>query len=261
MDLGLNGRVVLITGGSKGIGLACAAAFLEEGARVAIASRSADNLAQARNHLQNRGWQVLTVQADLSRPEDAAAMAEAVENQLGPIDVLVNAAGAARRTALADLTPAAWHAAMEAKYFTYIHAMDAVLRRMAERGRGAVVNIIGMGGKVANTYHLPGGAANSALMLATVGVAQGYAPKGVRINAINPGSTLTERLEKAIALEAATQGLSKEEVLRARQARVPLGRFATPEEIAAVAVFLASEKASYVTGAIIPMDGGATPII
>ncbi len=110
-----------------------------------------------------------------------------VERDIGAIDVLVNSAGAARRSAPADLDAAAWHAAMDAKYFSYIHPLDAVLKRMAARGRGAVVNIIGSGGKVANPVHLPGGAANAALMLASTGLAAAFAPKGIRVNAINPG--------------------------------------------------------------------------
>jgi NAD(P)-dependent dehydrogenase (short-subunit alcohol dehydrogenase family) len=139
--------------------------------------------------------------------------------------------------------------------------MDAVLSAMAKRGKGAVVNIIGMGGKVATPIHLPGGAANSALMLATVGLANVYGPKGVRINAINPGATMTERVQEALKLEAKTRGLSEDEVLARRQAKVPLKRFATPEDIANLTLFLASDKASYVTGAIVPMDGGSNPVL
>jgi NAD(P)-dependent dehydrogenase (short-subunit alcohol dehydrogenase family) len=139
--------------------------------------------------------------------------------------------------------------------------MDAVLPAMAKRGMGAVVNIIGMGGKVATPIHLPGGAANSALMLATVGLANVYGPKGVRINAINPGATMTERVQEALKLEAKTRGLSEDEVLARRQAKVPLKRFATPEDIANLTLFLASDKASYVTGAIVPMDGGSNPVL
>ena len=101
-------------------------------------------------------------------------MIATAEAELGPIDVLVNSAGAARRYAPADLDADAWHAAMDAKYFSYIHPMDAVLKRMVARGRGAIVNIIGMGGKVANPVHLPGGAANAALMLATTGLAAAF---------------------------------------------------------------------------------------
>jgi NAD(P)-dependent dehydrogenase (short-subunit alcohol dehydrogenase family) len=150
---------------------------------------------------------------------------------------------------------------MDAKYFTYIHALDAVLKRMAPRGRGAVVNIIGSGGKVGKPVHLPGGAANAALMLATTGLAAAFAPKGIRINGINPGSTLTGRVESGLAVEAKMTGIAADELLKRQQAAIPMGRLGTPEEVARVAVFLASDAASYVTGAIVPMDGGAGAVI
>jgi NAD(P)-dependent dehydrogenase (short-subunit alcohol dehydrogenase family) len=175
--------------------------------------------------------------------------------------VLVNSAGAARRYAPDDLDAQAWHAAMDAKYFSYIHPIDAVLRRMVARGRGAIVNIIGQGGKVANPVHLPGGAANAALMLATTGLAAAFAGKGVRINGINPGATLTGRVQEGLAAEAKMTGLPEAELIARNQARIPLGRLGTPEEVARVALFLASNAASYVTGAIVPMDGAANPII
>ena len=176
MDLGLNGKVVLVTGGSKGIGLACAKAFLAEGAKVAIVSRSKVNLVAADRQLKAAGQagEVVKVAADLIDPANARRMVAEVEQALGPIDVLVNSAGAAKRTPADDLTPEAWRAAMDAKYFTYVHAIDAVIKGMASRKRGAIVNVIGSGGKVASPTHLPGGAANAALMLATAGLANAY---------------------------------------------------------------------------------------
>ncbi len=257
MELNLRNRAVLISGGSKGIGLACARAFLEEGARVAIVSRERANLERAAAQL----GQVETIAADLVQADQAQRMLREAESAIGPIEVLVNSAGAAKRYAPDDLHAQAWHAAMDAKYFTYIHAMDAVLRSMRDRGRGNVVNIIGAGGKVATPIHLPGGAANSALMLATVGLASVYGRFGVRINAINPGATLGERVREALELEAKARGSTAEQVLEQGQARVPLGRYAEPREIASVALFLASDQAAYVTGAVIPMDGGVNPVI
>jgi NAD(P)-dependent dehydrogenase (short-subunit alcohol dehydrogenase family) len=261
MDLGLAGRVVAVTGASKGIGLACAAAFLAEGARVALVSRSRANLDAALASLPASACPPLVVVADLVDAASALAAIDSIEARLGPIDVLVNSAGAAKRYAPADLDAAAWHAAMDAKFFSYIHPTDIVIRRMAARGRGAIVNIIGAGGKVANPVHLPGGAANAALMLATTGLAAAFGPKGVRVNGINPGGTLTGRVQEGLAVEAKMTGLTPDELLARAQAKLPLGRLGTPEEVARVALFLASDQASYVTGAIVPMDGGANPVV
>ena len=261
MNLGLRDKVTLVTGGSKGIGLACAQAFLDEGARVAIVSRQPQNLEAARQHLNVNAERLLLVAADLTQPASAMAIVQQVEAGLGPVEVLVNSAGAARRSLPDETDVAAWHAAMDAKYFTYVHAMDAVIRGMAARNRGVVINIIGMGGKVPTPTHLTGGAANAALMLATVGLAKVYAPKRVRVLGINPGPTMTDRLKEALRLEARAQRMSEEEALAKGQAMVPLGRYATPEDIANLALFLASDRASYLTGMIIPMDGGASAAI
>jgi NAD(P)-dependent dehydrogenase (short-subunit alcohol dehydrogenase family) len=261
VNLGLKGKVVIVTGGSKGIGLACARAFLMEGGRVAIVSRSPANLDAALRDLAAPADDLIAIPCDLIGRAVANAMVAEVEQHLGPVDVLVNSAGAAKRYLPEDLSPEAWHAAMDAKYFTYIHAMDAVLSAMGKRGKGVIVNIIGMGGKVATPIHLPGGAANSALMLATVGLANVYGPKGVRINAINPGPTITGRVREALKLEGERRGLSEDEVLAQLQAKVPLKRYAAPEDIANLTLFLASEKASYITGAIVPMDGGSNPVL
>lgn len=261
MQLELEDKVVLITGGSKGIGLACARGFAAEGARVAIASRDARNLEAAVRTLANEGFTAFAVAVDLSHADDARAMAETVERELGPIDVLVNSAGAARRTPAPELRAADWHDAMNAKYFPYIHAMDAVVPGMAARGRGAVVNIVGMGGKFATPTHLPGGAANAALMLAGTGLAAAYAAQGVRVNTINPGGTLTTRLQQGLEADARLAGVSVDAARERSVQRVPMGRLGEPGEVADVAVFLASARASYVTGALIAMDGAATPVI
>jgi NAD(P)-dependent dehydrogenase (short-subunit alcohol dehydrogenase family) len=257
MDLGLHGKAVLITGGSKGIGLACATAFTAEGARVAICSRDLGNIDRARATLPG----VLGVAADLTNAEAAAAMVEDVERQLGPIDILVNSAGAARRTPPDELTAAAWRAAMDAKYFTTINVIDPLIKRMAARGQGVVVNIIGVGGKVALPVHLAGGAANAALMLATAGLGTAYAGRGVRVVGISPGLTETGRVAEGLAAAARLANVSVEEAYRQAVARIPIGRPATPVEIANTALFLASAQASYITGVTIAMDGGQNPTV
>jgi NAD(P)-dependent dehydrogenase (short-subunit alcohol dehydrogenase family) len=132
---------------------------------------------------------------------------------------------------------------------------------MASRKRGVIINVIGAGGKLASPVHIPGGAANAALMLVTAGLANAYGGQGVRVNAVNPGATLTDRLKQGLEAEAKLEGVTPEEALRRATARVPLGRLAEPDEIAAAVVFLASDRASYITGAIVAMDGAAAPIV
>ena len=261
MDLGLAGRAVLVTGGSKGIGLACADAFAAEGARVAICSRSEEHLAVASRALAARGHSVLALPADLSRQGVAGDLVSKVEASIGPLDVLVCSAGAARRTSPAELDEAAWHAGMDAKLFPTLHAMQAALPGMAARRRGAVVAIVGQGGKTAIPTHLSGGSANAALMLATAGLASAYGPSGVRVNAVNPGTTLTDRAAAAFRAEAERLGVTEERARAMREEQIPLRRFARPEEIAQVVLFLASDRASYVTGAVLSMDGGTAATV
>ncbi len=259
MDLELKDKVVWVTGGSKGIGLACARAFLAEGAKVAITSRSKVNLTLAARALGKD--HVVTAAADLIEPAAARAVVAEIEGRLGPVDILVNSAGGAKRVGPDDLSNEAWRAGMDAKYFTYVHAIDAVIKGMAERGRGVIVNVVGTGGKVANPIHLPGGAANAALMLVTTGLAKAWGRKGVRVNAVNPGSTMTDRVKGALEAEAKLAGTSEAEVKAASEARIPLGRYGKPAEIADIVLFLASDRAAYVNGAIVAADGGASGVL
>jgi NAD(P)-dependent dehydrogenase (short-subunit alcohol dehydrogenase family) len=257
MDLRLKDKKVLITGGSKGIGLACAKAFIAEGARVALVSRSEENLKKAKASLRD----AYVISADLTSAEAAAAMVEKVEKEFGALDVLVNSAGAAKRTDADDLTPAAWRAGMDAKYFSYINVIDPVIKRMGKRGTGAVINVIGSGGKVASPTHLAGGAANAALLLATAGLAYAYASKGVRVVGVSPGVTRTERVAEGLKAEAKRANVSVEQAEKQMVARLPMGRPAEPEEIADIVVFAASERGRYLTGANISTDGAASHVV
>ncbi len=257
MELGLEGKVVLVTGGSKGIGLACASAFAAEGARIAICSRSRDNVERSRAELKG----AFGVAADLIDAEAAAAMIEAVESHVGPVDVLVNSAGAAKRTPADELTPAVWREALDAKFFSYVNVIDPMVKRMAARGSGVIVSIIGGGGKVASPTHLAGGAANAALMLATAGLGAAYAGRGVRVVGVSPGLTETGRVAEGLAAEARFSKISVDEARQRSVARIPIGRMASPREIADAVLFLASSRASYVTGVTLSVDAGQNPVI
>ena len=150
---------------------------------------------------------------------------------------------------------------MDAKYFSYINAIDPVIKRMGARGSGVVVNIIGNGGKIASPFHLAGGSANAALMLASVGLANAYAGRGVRVVGLNPGLTETDRVAEGLKAAAKVAGSTEEEALADALKRIPLGRMADPADIANAAVFLSSAKASYITGVIINMDGAQVPVV
>lgn len=265
MDLKLSDKHVLITGASQGIGLACARGFLREGARVSLVARNPDRLQSARQQLQasvaDAGDRILTCVADLQLPDQAASALAQARTHWGRVDVLVNSAGGAQRAPPADLDAQAWRDAMNAKFFTYVHMIDPVIKVMGESGSGVIVNIVGAGGKVASPIHLPGGAANAALMLISAGLAAAYAPHGVRVNAVNPGATVTGRLRSGMQASARLQQITVEEALERAARAIPMGRFAQPEEIADAVLFLASARASYITGVVLTMDGGCTPMV
>ena len=235
MELGLKGKVVLVTGGSKGIGLACALGFAAEGARIAICSRSRENIDKASSEIT----EAFGVVADLVDAVAAARVIETVEDRLGPIDVLVNSAGAAKRTPPDELNPAVWRDAFDAKFFSYINVIDPLVKRMAKRGSGIIVSVIGVGGKVASSTHLAGGSANAALMLATAGLGATYAGKGVRIVGVSPSLTETDRVAEGLVADALLSGISVEEARCRGVATLRLGRMAPAEEIADLVLFLA----------------------
>lgn len=199
--------------------------------------------------------------ADLTDAAAAAALVERVEQEVGPVEVLVNSAGAAKRAPVDELTPAAWRAAMDAKYFSYIHVIDPVIKRMAARGAGVIVNVIGNGGKLPNPIHIAGGAANAALMLATAGLAGAYAARGVRVVGVNPAGTETERVGEGLRAAARAAGVGLEEARERMLAGIPIGRLAQPREVADAVVFLASDRAGYISGVNLTVDGATAPVV
>ncbi|WP_161567767.1 SDR family NAD(P)-dependent oxidoreductase [Pigmentiphaga sp. H8] len=258
MDLGLEGKVVLVTGGSRGIGWECARVFGLEGARVALASRGEEGLREARRQLAELGVDATAIPVDFRDGEKVRKAVDAVETALGPIDVLVNSAGSAKHYPPEHDDHGRWRTGMEDKYLSSVHALDAVVPRMGHRGGGVVVNIAGAGGKVSNPMHMPGGAANAAIILVASAMAKAWGPRGVRVNTINPGAIETERLAAALRVKAETSGKTMEQVRSQALSAIPLGRYGRGEEIAWLCAFLASDRAGYISGATIAIDGGAT---
>jgi NAD(P)-dependent dehydrogenase (short-subunit alcohol dehydrogenase family) len=253
MDLGLKGKSVLVTGGSKGIGLACAMSFAAEGCRVHLAARDKDRLAQASRSL---GGDVKTHSVDL---RDATALRRLAEECAG-VDILINNAGDIPGGTIETLDDAKWRHAWELKVFGFINLTRELYPQLRKR-KGVIVNVIGSGGKVATPTHLGGGAANAALMLATAGLANAYAARGVRVIGINPGPTKTERVAAGLSADAKRDGISEDEALKRIVQRMPMKRMPEPEEIADLIVFAASERARLLTGAILSADAATNPTV
>lgn len=250
MNLQLDGQHVLITGGSKGIGLSCARAFLDEGARVTLVSRNAQALADGAGSLGAQ-TRVRTIAADLSKDsERIRIVAEA-----GPIDILVNNAGAIPGGGLLDLTMDRWRDAWDLKVFGYIHMTQLVLAKMKDQGKGVILNIIGTAGRFPRYDYICGGAGNAALVAFTSAVGGKASEWGVRVFGINPALTRTDRvmtLSKARAMTAFGDESRWQEMLKG----LPFDRLIEPDEIGRTAAFLASPACGYVSGTVLDIDGG-----
>jgi 3-oxoacyl-[acyl-carrier protein] reductase len=260
MDLGLTGRGCVVTGASRGIGLATARALAAEGARVLLVARHEDRLAAAVEQVEGDAAAHI---ADVTDPDAAAAVVEEAERRFGSLDVLVNNAGTSRNRALEELTDEEWDEQWQLHVMASMRLMRAAAPRMAERGYGRIVNVGSSSGKrpsLSNAAYSVTKAAQHALSRV---FADTYADKGVLVNAVAPGPVETGlwMAEGGLAEQAAEQkGISKEEALEGARSKIPLGRFGTEEEIAAVIAFLCSEQAANVTGANWSVDGGSVPL-
>jgi NAD(P)-dependent dehydrogenase (short-subunit alcohol dehydrogenase family) len=252
MDLKLTGRRALVTGGSKGIGLAIGTWLAAEGCDIALVSRSPERLdAEAAKLRKSHQVNVRTMAADLAQAADRDKLVQAFPD----IDILVNNAGAIPGGALEDVDDATWRAAWDLKVFGYINLTRSYFTRMKERKRGVIINVIGLGGEKLDYNYIAGSVGNASLMAFTRALG-GTSPEfGVRVVGINPGPVLTERIE-FLNRQRAKKLLGDENRWREAFAKMPFGRPANVDEIAATAVFLASDLASYTSGTIVTIDGG-----
>ncbi len=253
MDLGLKGRRVLVTGGSQGIGYAVAKGFLDEGCTVAIAARNEVGLRSAVARLSEAGADRITAKSiDLSRSGAASALADEYRDT----DILVNNAGAIPTGDIFEIDEARWREAWELKVFGYVNLSRAMYRHMRGRPPKVIVNVIGMGAERPQWRYVCGNAANVALNGLTRSLGGRSIDDGIRVVGVNPGAVDTERwrgIHMARAQKTLGDASRWREVLSDDQ---PLKRAATPEEIANVVLFLASDRASWVCGEVVNIDGG-----
>jgi 3-oxoacyl-[acyl-carrier protein] reductase len=254
MDLGLEGKQVLITGGSKGIGLAVAHAFAAEGASLIVASRDQAVLDAAAGEVRRKHNAKVTAHpADLSQ----AGLRERLHQAFPDVDILVNNAGAIPGGGIADIGMERWQEAWALKVFGYIHLCQLYVAKMKARKSGTIVNIIGMGGRAVRPDYICGAAGNAALIGFTNALGAETPSYNVRVFGINPAATMTDRivaLSKARAKARFGDESRWQEILNAE--RLPFGRIKTAEEVAALAVMLSAPQVQYLSGIVIDMDGG-----
>jgi 3-oxoacyl-[acyl-carrier protein] reductase len=262
MELGLKGKVAIVTGASKGIGKAIAEELAAEGVSLALCARGQQLLTDIATTLHQRtDVQVLPFAADLSTLEGIRAFMQATVQRFGTVDILVNNAGAIRPGSLLAKPDADWQTDWALKVFGYIRLTREVFPVMQAKGGGRIINIIGSAGRQPNAGYLAGGGANAALMNMTKALADEGAPHQILVNAINPGPIRTERWDMMMARMATERNQTPAAVEASWLQDNPLRRPGEAHEVAALAVFLASWRASYITGTIIPVDGGATRCI
>ena len=245
MDMGLKGKVAWVTGATGAIGQEIALAFAREGAKVAISARSEGALGRLSSKIKEIGGTALPINLDVT---DAAAVRDTagqVITELGGIDILATAVAVPAFGPFIEIDGATFRMALEVKYLGYVNCFQAVLPHMAERQSGAIVAITGTGGKQPIDIHLPGGSVNAALNLVLKGIANEYGAQKIRVNAASPGPIMSERQQQMI--DAGMGNPAK---------GVPLGRLGKAEEVADAVVFLASERAAYITGQVLSLDGG-----
>jgi 3-oxoacyl-[acyl-carrier protein] reductase len=258
MQLGLTGKRAIITGASRGIGHETARQFLEEGARVLICARDGQKLEAAREALAKAsGGEIHAVQADMSKEVDVARVVEAAKQKLGGVDILVNNAGTMYSGRFAVLTDESLKVQLETKLFGFMRAIRLVSPLMRAQKWGRIVNIIGGAGKEPDPYMFGSGITNSALLNLTKTLSTEFGEDNVLVNGVCPGWVDTNLWRRnADGLKSELGVTSEEEARRLAARKNALNRFGKPEELASAIVFLCSERASYITGVSLNLDGG-----
>jgi 3-oxoacyl-[acyl-carrier protein] reductase len=257
VDLGLRGKVALVAGSSRGLGRAIAEELAAEGVSLVLCARGESALAEARESIaRSSGARVTAIAADLSRAEEARRVAEAATAEHGRIDILVNNTGGPPPGPFEKHDSAAWQAAVQLTLMSAVELTRAVLPGMKARRFGRILNVT----SIAVKQPVDNLVLSNALRAAVTGMARTLAnevaPHGITVNNLLPGYTRTQRLEELSAATARAEGAATEAVVARWEAQIPMRRLGEPRELAALATFLASERAAYITGQSIAVDGG-----
>ena len=257
MDLGLKDKVAIITGGSSGIGLATARAFLREGARVAICARGEARLQAAAEELRALpGACVYSQVADVLKPDEASTFIEGAAAELGGLDALILNAGGGRFTTFADTADDVWRAELELKFFSIIHSVRAALPHLRARGGGSMVVVNSVIARQPETHMVATGAARAGVLSLARSLSLEFAPDRIRLNTVLLGLIESEQWRRRYRQAEGEQSWEEWTSDIAADRGVSLRRFGTPDEVAAALVFLCSQQASFITGATLEIDGG-----
>ena len=257
MDLGLKGKVAIVTASSRGIGRAAAAVLAAEGARIAMCARTAADVMTAADQIRGRtGSDVLAVPADLTKAEDIQRIVGRTVEAYGTVNILVNNAGGPPPGAFDGVGEAEWQAAFELTLLSVVRMTRAVLPLMRQVGGGVIINLQSTSVKVPLDNLILSNALRSGVIGLAKSLSFELAKDGIRVNNVLPGAIMTDRQREMLALQSARSGKSVDEIVRLREAAIPLGRFGDPEDLGNMIAFLASERARYVTGVTVQVDGG-----
>ena len=257
MDLGLKGKIAIVTGGTEGIGKATAFEFGREGAKVAICSRRADVVKKTIDEIKRAGGDAFGMAADMSKMPDIERFIDSVVKQYGGIDILVNNAGTSARGAFLDITDDTWHSDIELKVFGAIRCTRLCVPHMRKRGGGRIINITISSAKQPGAGSMPTTLSRAAGLALTKALSKEYAPENILVNTVCIGKIKSGQHERRYTRD----GISADAYYAKEAKLVPLGRVGEAEEAANVIVFLCSSAASYVTGTSVHLDGGMSGVL
>ena len=257
MDLGLKGKIAVVTGATEGIGKASALLFAREGAKVAICARKQDGIDKTLAEIKQAGGDAFGMAADMSKPEDIDRFMNAVVKQFGAIDILVNNAGTSARGAFLEIADDTWHHDIELKVFGAIRCTRLAVPHMKKRGGGRVVNITISSAKQPGSGSLPTSLSRAAGLALTKALSKEFAADNILVNTVCIGKIKSGQHERRIA----KLGIKADDYYTKEGKPIPMGRFGEAEEAANAIVFLCSAPASYITGSSLNLDGGTSGVL